>query len=50
MGPAIDSIGALVQGPLVLLAMLITVLPAKSDIIFCLQRYQGLRIDISLVY
>ena len=29
-----------------------TVLPAKSDsdIMFCLQRYQGLRIDRSLVY
>ena len=29
-----------------------TVLPAKSDsdVLFCLQSYQGLRIDISLVY
>ena len=29
-----------------------TVLPAKSnnDVIFCLQSYQGLRIDISLIY
>ena len=29
-----------------------TVLPAKSDsdVMFCLQRYQGLRIDRSLVY
>ena len=29
-----------------------TVLPAKSDIdvMFCLQTYQGLRFDISLVY
>ena len=29
-----------------------TVLPAKSDsdVMFCLQNYQGLRIDISLVY
>ena len=29
-----------------------TVLPAKSnsDVMFCLQSYQGLRIDISLVY
>ena len=29
-----------------------TILPAKSDsdAIFCLQSYQGLRIDISLVY
>ena len=29
-----------------------TVLPAKSDsdVLFCLQNYQGLRIDISLVY
>ena len=52
MGPAVDSIGVLLQGPSVLLAMLITVLPAKSDsvVMFCLQRYQGLRIDISLVY
>ena len=30
----------------------ITVLPAKSDndVMFCLQSYQGLRIDRSLVY
>ena len=29
-----------------------TVLPAKSDsdVMFCLQSYKGLRIDISLVY
>ena len=29
-----------------------TVVPAKSDsdVMFCLQRYQGLRIDRSLVY
>ena len=27
-----------------------TVLPAKSDFMFCLQNYQGLIIDISLVY
>ena len=31
---------------------LVTVLPAKSDsdVMLCLQSYQGLRIDISLVY
>ena len=30
----------------------VTVLPANSDsgVMFCLQSYQGLRIDISLVY
>ena len=29
-----------------------TVLPAKSDsdVMFCLQSYQGLKIDISLIY
>ena len=34
--------------------MMSTVLPAKSDsdsdVMFCLQSYQGLRIDILLVY
>ena len=34
------------------LALKATVLPAKSDsdVMFCLQSYQGLRIDRSLVY
>ena len=33
-------------------SLLLTVLPAKSnsDFMFCLQSYQGLIIDISLVY
>ena len=33
-------------------ALFTIVLPAKSDsyVMFCLQSYQGLRIDISLVY
>ena len=40
--------GALLTGAIVLL----TVLPAKSDsdVMFCLQCYQGLRFDILLLY
>ena len=36
----------------VILSSLLTVLPAKSDsdVMFCLQSYQGLIIDRSLVY
>ena len=35
-----------------IIMLLRTVVPAKSDsdVIFCLQKYQGLRIDRSLVY
>ena len=44
--PTLYRIGCLRDGELT------TVLPAKSDsdVMFCLQSYQGLRIDRSLVY